>query len=58
MFQHGCHIEAKHPESGQYMEGTITKITDASMYTVGEWIFAGDLFVISFVMFEILHVVL
>ena len=36
--QLGSHVEVKHPEFGQYMEGTITKITDASMYTVGMYL--------------------
>lgn len=31
----GAVVEAKNPD-GQYMEGMITKLTDASIYTVGK----------------------
>ena len=34
--KHGAKVEAKHPETGVYMEATINKITDSSTYTVGE----------------------
>lgn len=39
-FKVGAVVEAKTPD-GQFMEGVITKLTDASVYTVGkhEWIF-------------------
>ena len=33
----GATVEVKHPETLQYMEGTVTRITDGSMYTVGEY---------------------
>ena len=32
-------MEAKQTENGPYEEGTITKLTDASTYTVGEFMF-------------------
>jgi len=31
----GAVVEAKNPD-GQFMEGVITKLTDASVYTVGK----------------------
>lgn len=31
----GATVEAKNPD-GQFMEGVITKLTDASVYTVGK----------------------
>ena len=30
-------VEFKHPESGQLIEGVVSKLTDCSMYTVGKF---------------------
>ncbi len=35
-FQTGCTVEVKHPESGQYVEAVVNKVTDNSTYTVGK----------------------
>lgn len=32
----GATIEVKLPEAVQYVDGTVTRITDASIYTVGK----------------------
>ena len=37
----GAVVEAKNPD-GQFMEGVITKLTDASVYTVGKNSFSLD----------------
>ena len=35
-FQANSVVEFKHPESGQLIEGVVSKLTDCSMYTVGK----------------------
>lgn len=34
--QLGATVEIKHPETGDIVEGVISKLTDSSMYTVGK----------------------
>jgi len=37
LLQIGCTVEVHKPDSTRYMEATLTRITDHSLYTVGMW---------------------